>query len=156
MDKDNPFEDALHQINELLQIIADNADKPLKEAVPMDIEAKIGKLERSVEEFKKASKAYIASLGVSDEDMEEYIKKVGQAAGKGDKKILERTEKLKSLIDQKKEFLKDNQTDKSKPEERAPQEDISISEQKHLEKRSPTARKSLFKRIGGNNKWRPL
>lgn len=152
MDENNPFEDVFHQINDLLQMIADNADKPLKHKIPMDIEAKIGKLERQVEEFKKASKAYISQLGITDEDMNEYLKKVAQASSKNTRKIFERTEKLKEQIEKKKAFLEGQ----SKQETRAPTEDISISEQKHLEKRTPTARKSLFKRIGGNNKWRPL
>lgn len=154
MDQSNPFEDLFHQINDLLQIIADKADKPLKGPIPKDIEAKLSKLERQVEDFRRAGKAYIAQLGVTEEDMKAYIEKVGENAARGSKRIYERTEKLKEQIEQKKAFIEKQPKSETKVE--APVEDISISEKKHLEKKSPTTRKNLFKRIGGNTKWRPL
>lgn len=156
MDKNHPFEDLFHQINDLLQVVADKADKPLSGPLPADIDDKLSKLERQVEEFRQASKAYISQLGISDEDMQAYLEKVAYSASKSNKRIFERTDRLKLEIEQKKAFLETKGKGDKAPEARPPEESLSISEQKNLGAKSPNARKNLFKRIGGNTKWRPL
>lgn len=151
MNQNFPYEDIIHEINDLLQIIADNADKPLKREIPPDIEAKLAKLEKDVEAFNLISKGYIAQLGITDDDLKAYILKAGAAPKKQRlTKTLERTEQLKVEIEKKKEILE------TLPKEEIRQPEISISQNKELDKKSPTTRKGLFKRVGGNKKWRPI
>lgn len=155
MNPDNPFEEILNQINDLLQIVADNAEKPLKNELPPDLDSKLSKLEKQVEEFRRISNSYISKLGVTNEDMEAYLKKVAQSSNKKTQKITERTRQLTEEIEKKKEIL-EKQKHPQTLHEHAQVEDISLSEKKQLQNKSPQARKSLFKRIGGNKKWRPL
>lgn len=151
MNPDHPFEELMHQINDMLQFVADNADKPLKEPLPKDIEAKIGNLERQVAAFRKANRAHIAQMGISDEDMDACLKQTPSATIQSLNKIQERTEKLTQEIEKKKAILEGRHEKTSS----APPENISISEEKDLSK-SPTTRKNLFKRVGGKKNWRPL
>lgn len=149
---DAGFDELFKQINDLLKTIADSADKPLKEKPPMDIEARIGKLERLVEEFKQNSRRYIAQLGITEEDKAAYFAKAAnQRQLSQTNEILKETELLQAEIEKKKKFIEEN----SKQEVRAVSEDISLSE-KLLDKKNPNTRKNLFKRVGGNKNWRPL
>jgi hypothetical protein len=143
----------MHKINELLQLIADNVDKPLKNEPPIDLEAKLRNLERQMEKFKKGCDAYIAQLGITKEDMQAYMEHAGKAAANNSsREALEKTKRLKEQIEKKKTIIEKF----SKPDIRASAQDISVSEQKNLANKSPTVRKGLFKRVGGNKNWRPL
>jgi GT2 family glycosyltransferase len=150
---DPKFEEMMNQVNDMLQLIADKMDKPLKEPLSPDLEAQIGAIERQVAAFRKASRAEIANMGISDEDMEALLSKESPREAANLKKIQERTEHLKSVIESKKEFLEglEKKTSFAAPQDR------SISEEKRDEnKASPHARKNLFSRVGGKKNWRPL
>jgi len=146
MNENNPIEDLLHQINDLLQIVADKSDKPLSEEIPRDIDSKLTRLEKQMEVFRKATKAEMAQLGISDEEMENLIQRNVRLSSV-QTEILNRTEKLKAEVEEKKKFLESL----PQPEAQAPLDDFSMSE-----KKASSSRKSLFKRIGGNKNWRPL
>lgn len=152
MNPHQSFEELMHQVNDLLQLVADNIDKPLNAKLPNDIESKLGALERQVETFRRMGKAYMAQLGVTDEDVEAILRQTEEGPGKENKKINDRTIQLKKEIECKMALLETV----GSVEVRAPTQDISISEQKQQKSQSSTVRKNLFKRVGGNKNWRPL
>lgn len=154
MNSQNPFDDLMHQINDLLQIVAEKADKPIEGEIPADIEEKLRGLEKQVENFKRQSKAYISSLNVSEEDMEAYKKNLGRASVEKQNEVNQRTENLKGVIEQKKALL-EKMSGEQDLSVQAISEDISLSEKKDINK-NPSRRKGLFKRAGGNKDWRPL
>lgn len=151
MSQNLPFESIFKQINDLLQVLADNADRPLKNEIPPEIETRLSQLEKEMEAFQQLGKATVAKLGVSNEEMEEYLKKGGLAISEQQRRIFERTDQLKRDIEMKKEFLMRLPENKGIKESQRSEIFMTIPEIQ-----SKGSRKNRFKRLGGNANWRPL
>lgn len=161
-DPNNPdfrFEELFSELVNLLQFLVDNAQKPLKGEIPPDIESKLTQLENKVEAFKSISELVMAQMGLTPKELQELLIKSASSRTIHEKKLMEKAEQLKVEVEKRREFL--SKVDRPKLSKSHDQTAIasipqkSLSEKKDLAK-NPNARKSLFKRMGGDKNWRPL
>lgn len=146
MQPQNPIENLLDQIAELLKFAEKNAGKPLNRKNTPEIEQQLHQLEDLVAQFDQLTQEQIKLSGITDEEIKKTFSDP-TTVSQQNKQIMNRSLDLardatflkialKSAIDQIKKGL--------------------ATPDKETKKKDVRKRQKKFKQMGGDSKWMPL
>lgn len=145
MTAQDPFENFLSQLNELMQL-ADLKRKQGKpsEKLPEDINQRLMELEASTELLREITEKTLKNANIPEEKVQEALTSTNQLPAK-ERHLLERSKKMQTEVDAiKKELSKEVV--------------IAKHHEKLVGKKGKTVqtRKKKFRPMGGHKDWKPL
>jgi len=154
-EKQNPFDHLFDQIAKLLEFVKTKQHAGMKE-LPPDIEKRLDKLTKQVDQFNRLSKEVIALSDVSAEELKMRLNGTSTELPPEGKRLIERGRQLKEQVqdyhDQLEHTLKNVPPSIRNLQAKADQPvEKVISDEEYTRKR-----RSKFKRFGSNQKWKPL
>lgn len=156
MSSQDPIENLFDEMGDLIQFLEKNIQRvPSDDEISDDIKRKLTSLEVKVLMLSKLSDEIVAASGISKEEMR--MRLMGRSGS-----LTEETKALVSHADTLKDTVEDIKTKHNEMQSTG----ISYTPPGTVElpqKRSPTSkslegkkRKNKFRRLGGNDKWKPL
>jgi hypothetical protein len=142
----NPLENMLDKIKELIQLAQQNASKELDaEHLPSDIEKQLLMVEKEVEKFKKISDQIVELSGTPEEEIKKILSgdSIPPDLPPDAKRLLNRTEQLAFEAKSLGGIAQDGML--SDPRSKQKKKSVSGKE-----------RRKKFKRFGSDDNWKPL
>lgn len=153
----NPFDELYDKISYLLDYVRTHSLVEVEEnKIPKDIEQRLDRVQRKLENFNRISEDIIRLSGVSDEELKKRLEGVSDEVPEDGQELIQRGRELKAeaeVINDKLEramqclSLNNNYT--ALPE--TPKEERVLDDKEYIKKR-----KGKFRRFGGDSNWKPL
>lgn len=145
-----PFDDLLNKVAELLQMAYDNAHKPISADREIEINEQLEKLEKEVSELQKANEKFIAEADLSDYALQSMIEdEKTEFISTESRQVLQRAEELKAHAQAASQDLV-----KAASQAKASGKRLTNDEKKKEKK--PKSRKGKFRSMGGVKNWKAL
>lgn len=142
-----PLENLFDEMGELLKLINDGIARGVNEdAIPMDLEKRLGKLEEDVDAFDRMGKEIVAASGLSSADIRKYQDNMAEGMSPEGKELLDKVKQLQQQAEDLEAGYKTGVMPPSETSEKKAADDLEYG--KH--------RRKKFKRFGGDSKWKPL
>lgn len=134
--EDDPFAEALSQLNDVVALLAKNAGRPIPtENVPVDFEQTLSNFEKKLELFRQQSELLQVQAGIEPTTLHRIIEQVPDELPSAYKKHLRQLKRLKKSLAEAYE---------SNKKERGQAHSSNLSDKKH----AIGARKNKFKQFG--------
>lgn len=160
-EKKNPYEELLDQLNKLLEFVKTQSKTPPNELKIVDnTDKKLRDLALAIETFGRLSEFIVGFSGISKEELQMRLLGISSQLNPDAKRIIDKASAAKRSIQQLKEKYEadsefvphSKKVDDSAPVAAQPKDaDNSLTESQKQQKR-----RGKFKRIGGDERWKPL
>lgn len=147
----NPYDKLLDQIAQILQFAYDNAHIPLSEERMKAAEKQLDELKKKFDEFSKINDKFLEESGLTDYSFKAMLEDERASKTPPEKSVLLRAEILKDAANAASQDLLKASTDAKAEGKR-----LDSKQKKDEKPKSPQARKSKFRSMGSNKKWKPL
>lgn len=153
----NPFDDLYDKIGYLLTYVKTHSLVEIEEGkIPRDIEQRLDKLQRKLENFNKISEEIIRLSGVSDEELKKRLNGTSEEIPEDGQELIQRGQELKTEAEVVSDKLEKamqalSLTDSYTALPEMPKEEKILDDKEYIKKR-----RSKFRRFGGDNNWKPL
>lgn len=145
MKEKDPIIAMIQQLAEMVNMIEKNREGKSDEPLPDNIEDMLGELEGQVALFREVTEETLDELGIDRVELMRRIKNPPDTLKPSDKKSLEQLSHLKQNMSE----IQNEISRKAIGEKRLP----TAGKKKGKRKKS---RREKFKRLGGDDKWKPV
>jgi hypothetical protein len=154
-EKQNPFDDLFDQISQLLEFVKARQHMVVDD-LPPDIDQRLERLRKQIDKFNRLSNEIVGLSGISDEELKMRLNGVSAEVPSEGKLLIERGRQIKEQVQDYNDQLE--RALKNMPEaEKALQAQVDQPEDKVVKDEDyAKKRRSKFKRLGSDQKWKPL
>lgn len=144
MKEKDPIIAMIRQLAEMVNLIEENREGPTDKPLPDNIEQMVGELEAQVALFREVTEETLDELGIDRVELMRRIKNPPETLKPDDRKSLQQLTHLKKNMTE----IQNEISRKALGENRLPTAGKKVKGKK--------PRRKKFKRLGGDDKWKPV
>lgn len=148
--QNQPFEELLNKVAELLQMTYDNANKPIAKDREAEINAQLDVLEKQVGELTKVNNKFVEEANLSDYALQSMLNdEKSEFISPESRHLLQRAEELKTEVQAATNNLVQAAENLKKSGKR-------LTEDEEKKEKKSKSRKGKFRSMGGVKNWKAL
>jgi hypothetical protein len=142
----NPLEPILDQLAEILSMTEKELKNPSTKQLSPELLKRVDKLESLIMSYVRVHQILLKTSGIDKQKLQQIIEHVPERTLSKDRNVLERLAKIKESVVQFKELF----------DKEANKVNLGVETDKERKKRATTKRKSKFRGVGDQDKWKKL